>query len=244
MRRLIVLLSLFALPALACTLNFQSFPPTEQPTQIPAQSPAPATGVPENTQDLEGPEINYNGIRFTLDPVLGSRLYAYEDEITVDGKTAHSVRFSLAPEEYCQTWCLIVYPVAEFQQAFGDFVFPPAGYRGGAAVIFHVQEKLLQFQNGTGTRALETFGQNYYGVSNEALKYAFRGYGEGKQNAAYVQIPVRTASLPDAEPTLTTDIQTYNQQTTDSVNALTPADFTPSLDMLDALVASIQVEIP
>ncbi|HMB23829.1 MAG TPA: hypothetical protein VKP08_13400 [Anaerolineales bacterium] len=240
MRRLIVLLSLFVLPALACTLNFQAFPPTEQQTQAPVQSPAPTTGVPETAQDLEGPEIDYNGIRFTLDPALGSRLYAYEDEITLDGKTAHSVRFSLAPEEYCQTWCLIVYPVAEYQQAFGDFVFPPAGYRGGAAVIFHAQEKLLHFQNGTGTRALETFGQNYYGVSNEALKYAFRGYSEGKQYAVYVQIPVRTASLPDAEPTLTTDIQTYNQQTTDSVNALTAADFTPNLDLLDALVASLQ----
>ncbi len=239
MRRLILMFSLFVLLSLACSLQFQTMPQAEG-TQT---SPTPATeaSAPGNTQDLEGPDIDYNGIRFTLDPALGSRLYVYHDEIAIDGKTAHSIRFSLAPEEYCQTWCVIVYPVAEYQQAFGDFSFPPAGYRGGAAVLFHAQEKFLSFQNGVGTRALETFGQNYYGVSNESLKYAFRGYREGKQYAVYVQIPIRTASLPDREPTLPADIQRYYQQTIQSVNMLTPADFNPSLDLLDALVNSIQL---
>ncbi len=239
MRRLILMFSLLVLITLACTLQFQTIPQTETPGASPA---APTeVGAPENTQDLEGPDINYNGIRFILDPALGSRLYVYNDEITIDGQTAHSVRFSIAPEEYCQTWCVIVYPVAEFQQAFGNFVFPPEGYRGGAAVILHAQEKLLHFQGGTGTRALETFGQNYYGVSNESLKYAFRGYSEGKQYAVYVQIPVRTTSLPDTEPTLPADIQTYYQQTTQSVNALASSDFNPNLDLLDTLVASIHI---
>ncbi len=242
MRRLILMVFLFVLPGMACSLQFQTMPEAGQ-TQAPTLSPVSSTeaGIPGNTRNLEGPDINYNGVRFTLDPALGSLLYVYNDPITLDGKTVHSVRFSLAPEEYCQTWCLIVYPVAEFQQAFGDFVFPPAGYRGGAAVLFHAQEKFLSFQNGVGTRALETFGQNYYGVSNESLKYAFRGYREGKQYAVYVQVPVRTASLPDREPTLPADIQGYYQQTIQSVNTLTPADFNPSLDLLDALVNSIQL---
>jgi hypothetical protein len=241
MRRLILMFSLLVLPGMACSLQFQTIP---EQTSTPAASPALATDISDNTQDLEGPDINYNGIRFTLDPSMGSRLYVHNDEITIDGKTAHQIRFSLTPEEYCQTWCLIVAPAAEFQQAFGDFVFPPAGYRGGAAIIFHAQEKLLHFQDGTGTRALETFGQNHYGVSNESLKYAFRGYSVDKHYAVYVQIPIRAASLPDTEPTLTTDIQAYDQQTTQSVNALTPADFTPNLDLLDGLVASIRVGTP
>ncbi len=243
MRRWILMFSLLVLLSMACSLQFQTMP---EQTSTPIASPAPATeaGISANTQDLEGPDINYNGVRFTLDPALGSRLYAYDDVTTLDGKTAHNIRFSLAPEEYCRTWCVMVYPVAEFQQAFGDFVFPPAGYRGGAAIIFHAQEKLLHFQDGTGTRALETFGQNHYGVNNESLKYAFRGYSVDKHYAVYVQIPIRAASLPDTEPTLTTDIQAYNQQTTQSVNALTPADFSPNLDLLDGLVASIRVGAP
>jgi len=249
MRRLMILLSLLVLPALACTWSVQTFTPTAT-AEIPTQSqpemqtevPSPASG-----QTLEGPDINYNGIRFTLDPALGSRLYVFNDEISIEGKTAHNIRFALAPEEYCQTWCVMVYPVAEFEQAFGTFVFPPAGYRGGAAIIFDAQTKALSFQNGSGDRSLETFGQSNYGVSNESLKYVFRGYTMDKQYGIYVQVPVHNSTLPDVAPTLefnSQDVIDYNQRMTESINALTPADFTPNLDVLDALVESIHVEVP
>ncbi|HSB00808.1 MAG TPA: hypothetical protein VLE49_09165 [Anaerolineales bacterium] len=248
MRRLILLLSVLVLSGMACTFEFQTMSKAE-PTGTPGLGPTPATesGVPGNAQVLEGPNINYNGIRFTLDPTLGSRLYVFEDVLTIDGATAHSTRFALTPEEYCQTWCLNVSPVAEFEQAFGSFIFPPAGYRGGAAVVFKAQEKTLSFQNGSGERGLEAFGQSQYGVSNESLNYVFRGYSADKQYGVYVQIPTRAANLPDAAPTMTTDVQDildYNQQAAQSMNALTPADFTPDLDLLDALVASIQVGAP
>ncbi|MBI5963739.1 MAG: hypothetical protein HY863_09720 [Chloroflexi bacterium] len=130
---------------------------------------------------LEGPDIDYNGFRFTLDPAFGSHVYVFEDVATLEGATAHNIRFALTPEEYCQTWCLKVYRVADFEQAFGSFVFPPAGYRGGAAVVFEAQKTLLSFQNGSGDRGLETFGQSHYNVSNESLKYVFRGYSIDKQ---------------------------------------------------------------
>jgi hypothetical protein len=196
---------------------------------------------------LDGPDINYNGIRFTLDPMLGSRLYVFEDTTTLEGATAHNIRFALTSEEYCQTWCLMVYPVAEFEQAFGTFVFPPAGYRGGAAIIFDAQETTLSFQNGSGDRSLETFGQSHYGVSNESLKYIFRGYSVDKQYGIYVQVPIHTASLPDVAPTIafnSQEVLDYNQNAAESMNSLTPADFTPNLDLLDALVKSIYVEAP
>lgn len=250
MRRLIVLLSLFALPALACTLNFQTFPPTEEQAQTPGQSPVPATDVPANEQDLEGADINYNGIRFTLDPALGSRVYVYEDVTEIDGQTAHNTRFALTPEDYCQTWCLMVYPVAEFKQAFGTFVFPPSGYRSGAAVVFKAQEKPLSFQDGSGERGLEAFGQSHFGISNQSLQYVFRGYSEDQRYGVYVQVPARASTLPDAAPTMTTssdpiqDILVYNQQAMQSVNALAPGDFTPNLDVLDAWISSIQVGTP
>ena len=167
--------------------------------------------------------------------------------ISVDGSTAHYTRFSLIPGENCQTWCWNVYPVAEFEQAFGSFVFPPAGYRGGAAVIFKAQELALSFQNGSGDRGLEAFGQNHYGVSNESLEYVFRGYSADKQYGIYVQAPIRAANLPDAAPTMTTNVDAiweYNRTAAQSMDGLTPADFTPNLNLLDALVASIHVETP
>ena len=243
MRRLIILLSLFVLPAMACTWSVQTFPPAAE-TPTLSQKDTPSS---ESAQDLEGPDINYNGIRFTLDPALGSRLYAFEDTLTIHGATAHNTRFVLTPEDFCQTWCVMVYPVAEFEQAFGSFVFPPSGYRGGAAVIFEAQTKALSFQNGSGDRGLETFGQSQFGVSNESLKYTFRGYSAGKQYGVYVQIPIHAANLPDVAPTLdfnSQEVLDYNEEMTDAINALTPADFSPNLDLLDALVTSIRVENP
>jgi hypothetical protein len=244
MQRLIVLLFLLVLPVTACTFEFHTFGQTEEPTQTSVQAPTKEAGVPEALDALEGPKINYNGIRFTLDPALGSRVYVYNEAMTIDGATAHSTRFALNPEEYCQTWCLMIYPVSEFEQAFGSFVFPPHGYRGGAAVIFKAQEKSLSFQNGSGDRGLETFGQDHYGASNESLKYVFRGYSTDRQYGVYLQVPTRAANLPDTAPTGTTNVDEilqYNQQAADAMNALAPGDFTPNLDLLDALVASVQV---
>ncbi len=247
MRRFIVLLSLLILLSIACSWSMQTFSPTaETPTR---SQPETSTEVPTSAsmQTLEGPDINYNGIRFTLDPALGSRLYVYNDEISIEGATAHNIRFALMPEEYCLTWCVMVYPVAEFEQAFGTFVFPPAGYRGGAAVIFEARQTALSFQNGSGERSLETFGQSHYGVSNEALKYVFRGYSMDKQYGVYVQIPIHASNLPDVAPALdfnSQEVLDYNQKAAESMNALMSLDFTPSLDLLDAFVASIFVEVP
>ena len=246
MRRLTVMVSLLVLLGMACTWSVQTFPTT---TEIPTQPQPKQTEIPDSapTQDLEGPDINYNGIRFTLDPVLGERLYAFSDEISIDGMTAHNIRFALTPEEYCQTWCLIIYPVAEFEHAFGSFVFPPAGYRGGAAVIFEAQKTTLSFQKGSGDRSLEAFGQSQYGVSNESLKYVFRGYTMNKQYAVYVQIPIHATNLPDTAPTMafnSQEVLDYNRTATETMNALSPADFTPDLDLLDALVQSMDIETP
>ena len=244
MRRLMVMVSLLVLLGMACTFDVQTFTPT---TEIPVSTPTTGPDVPANGQVLDGPDINYNGIRFALDPAIGSRLYVFEDVLTIEGATAHNIRFGLAPEEYCKTWCLMVYPVAEFEQAFGTFVFPPAGYRGGAAVIFEAQKKALSFQNGAGDRSLETFAQSHYAVSNESLNYVFRGFSTDKKYAVYVQIPIHASSLPDVAPTLefnSPDVLDYNQKTAESMNLLTAGDFTPNLELLDALVASIHVETP
>ncbi len=246
MRRLTLALSLLFLLITACALG-APVPTLEIQTEVPIPATVTGTDVPANGQMLEGPDINFNGIRFTLDPEIGSRVYVFDDVTTIDGATAHNIRFALTAEEYCQTWCLNVYRVAEFEQAFGTFVFPPAGYRGGAGIIFEAQKTTLSFQNGSGDRGLEVFGQNNYPVNNELLMYVFRGYRADKQYGIYVQVPIHAASLPDTVPTLTTnteDILGYNQQAAESMNALTPADFTPRLDLLDELVASIQAGTP
>jgi hypothetical protein len=216
-------------------------------TNTPIVSPVPATPVPSSAQLLEGPDYEYKSILFTLDPTIGSHLYVFDEMISIDESAAHYTRFSPFPEGACQTWCLNIYPIAEFEQAFGKFVFPPSGYRGGAAVIFKAREMPLSFQNGSGDRGLETHGQNHYGASNESLKYVFRGYTMDKRYAVYVEVPIHAVNLPEVAPTMTTDVAeilSYNQQSAEAVNALTSADFTPHLDLLDAFVLSIRVDTP
>lgn len=254
-------ISIFAISLMTATLLIACTPslsaptlkiPTQFPTGLQTDPPVPtattAIDTPGTAQTLEGPEISYKGIHFFLDPSIGSRLYVFDDVITLDGSTARSTRFALASEEYCKTWCLEIYPISEFEQSFGFFVFPPAGYRGGAAVIFKAQEKALSFRYGSGNRALEAFGQDHYGISNESLKYVFRGYNADKHYGLFVQVPVHMPGLPDAAPTMTSggnpvqDILEYNKRAAESMNALSPVGFTPDLDLLDALVASIRVE--
>lgn len=161
MRRLIVLLLLLVLPVTACTFEFQTFPQAGDPTQTPSPGLAPVTegSAPGNEQNLEGPNINYKGIRFTLDPALGSRVYAFDEEITLEGATAHYTRFALNPEEYCQTWCLMIYPISEFEQNFGSFVFPPAGYRGGRTLSSKRRKNRSPFKMAVAIAASKPLGR-------------------------------------------------------------------------------------
>ncbi len=246
-----LILLLAAVQLVACTTSLPA-PNLDIPTHGETGTSTPARDSRVDSaggvQSLEGPEIGYKGIHFFLNPAMGSRLYVFDDVITLDGLTAHSIRFDLASEKDCTTWCLVVYPVSEFEKAFGFFAFPPMGYRGGAAVIFKAQEKALSFQQGSGKRALEAFGQNHYAVSNESLKYVYRGYSADRQYAVFVQIPTHAAGLLDTPPTMTpgpalvNDIMEYNGRAAESLNALSSADFTPNLDLLDALVVSIRVQ--
>ncbi len=242
------LLSACTQPLPASSVSISTRPPTGAPAETAVPLPATEAGTPGTGQVLEGPEISYKGIHFTLDPSIGSRVYVFDDVVSLNGQTAHTTRFALTPEPHCVTWCVEIYPIAEFEQLFGFFVFPPAGYRGGAAVIFKAQEKALSFPYGSGSRALEAFGQNHYGISNESLNYVFRGYDLDRQYGLFVQAPVRASALPDAAPTMPSggnsaaEILAYNARAADTLNGLSPADFTPALDVLDTLVESIHVE--
>ena len=61
MRRLMVMVSLLVLLGMACTFDVQTFTP---PTEIPVSTPTTRPDVSANGQALDGPDINYNGIRF------------------------------------------------------------------------------------------------------------------------------------------------------------------------------------
>lgn len=242
MKRIEKIFLVLLLAGMAC--SFGGRITARQPEMTPLEA-----SITEDAEDLTGPRIGHQGIHFSLDPTLGSQVFVFEQPITSQsGLTAHSILFSLTPEDSCESWCLIVYPVSEFEEAFGTFVFPPASYGGGSAVIFNVHEKQLDFQNGSGERALQAFGQMEYFIGQDALKYAYRGISTDGKTAVYLQVPVQADGLFFPTPTLPVSgdvfegIDAHNRQLALSLNSLDPSALKPNLNILDSLVTSIRID--
>lgn len=242
MKRIENIFLVLLLTALACSFGGRTTTP--QPEFTPLEAP-----MTEDAEDLTGPRIGHQGIHFSLDPTLGSQVFVFEQQITSQsGSTAHSTLYSLTPEDSCGSWCLVVYPVSEYEEAFGNFVFPPASYGGGAAVIFSAQEKQLDFQNGSGERALQAFGQMEYFIGQGAIKYAYRGISADGKTAVYLQVPVQADGLFFPTPTLPVSgdvfegIDAHNRQLALSLNSLDPSAFNPNLNLLNSLVSSIRID--
>lgn len=102
---------------------------------------------------------------------------------------------------------------------------------------------------GAGMRWVTRFVQDASPVMNWQLRYAFQGLtADGRLISAL--IPVTTTVLPnsneevpaDVQELVNTDYAAYQTQVVGELNGLAAADFTPSLDALDAMMASILVE--
>lgn len=128
-----------------------------------------------------------------------------------------------------------------------------------AATVFAADIQVVNFQNGSGVRALTVFGQYYAPVNNHDLFYYFQGL---TSNGQYYIIAILPATHPglqaDSQPgsmpldasfppypdyTTATDIDmdNYYRSMVDLLNAATPDIFAPRLDSLDELIESIQV---
>ena len=226
---------------------------TPEPTAtLQPQSAQPSTPIIEATPAslaLKGPTVSYNGIRFNVDPVLGDTVYAHMGSIGVVNYT----RFTFAPDGLCrEIGCVEVYPVAQYQEAFPDWPLPPVG----AATILRAQDKPLSFQNGAGARSIRMRGQDGFFANNEDLAYDFQGFTADEQYYVSIIVPIDAPLLlntADPEenanpaailPQPDEDEMTYNQRIEQQLDLLALEDFAPSLSVLDALAASLQIEPP
>ncbi|MHC1782251.1 MAG: hypothetical protein AB9891_05725 [Anaerolineaceae bacterium] len=249
----------------ACTSTAVSVTPEATPSlgKTPSSTPEQAsTSTPEKQDYLQ---INHAGIKFMLDKSISPGVRIFKGEIeSPDGQAGHYTHFSLAADRTCQSGCIQVYSVEDFESSYGGFVFPPAGYGGGAAVIFSAGEEKLNFQNGDGTRALEVHGQMTGYAFNGALSYVYRGFTNDGRYAVYIEIPITASILPASAdtkgssdpkiipiPTLATgrtnyveSVDIFNKQAALELAILPDSEFTPRLDYLDALAASIQIVDP
>jgi hypothetical protein len=125
-----------------------------------------------------------------------------------------------------------------------------------AAQVFHSNEQLLSFQGGKGIRFLTQYGQAPVPVNNTELFYTFQGMtGDGAHYVSAI-LPINAAFLsadgnPDAPlPADGVPFDWENFQNIDQhfelvkqkLNATDPNAFNPTLENLDALVASILIK--
>lgn len=124
--------------------------------------------------------------------------------------------------------------------------FPPLF---NAMQMFHSNEKVIRFQNGSGIRYLTAYHQIYAPIVTQDLFYAFMGFTEDHNYIVVAIIPIYESPLPWTTP-LPPDgdpfYDNYTQHLLDTANALnaaSPADFDPNLDLLDKLFESLRLSM-
>lgn len=119
-----------------------------------------------------------------------------------------------------------------------------------AAQMMHSNVEYLSFKNGNGVRFLTQYGQAAYPVNNHDLFYTFQGLtSDGKWYVAAI-LPVSHSSLPatgDQVPggdfeSFANNFEAYMAIAQAQLNTLANDSFTPSLAVLDAMMASLQVK--
>ena len=103
-----------------------------------------------------------------------------------------------------------------------------------------------------GVRWVGRFSQDLSPVMNYQLRYIFQGLSADGQTLISASYPITTALLPDSVQAMTEDEitafdedpQAFLEATASALSFLAPADFTPSLDALDAMIESLAVSQP
>jgi heat shock protein HslJ len=101
----------------------------------------------------------------------------------------------------------------------------------------------------TGMRWVGRFSQDLSPVMNYQLRYIFQGLSADGQTLISASFPVTTALLPDSMETMTADEQAafeadpqgFLEATASALSFLSPTDFSPSLDALDAMIQSMAI---
>ena len=242
-------------------------------------SVAPATQTPPN-----GTVISVNNISFVIPTGLASGAQAETIEAVPPSNDApwweiaptynkYLLQNYLLPETFHEP-VVYVYPVDEYIQVNADVAglvdvlktiinsqgqslpenlpFLPAF---NAGQVFHSNEQILTFQNGTGVRYLTQYAQAPYPVNNYSLFYTFQGLtGDGAYYVSAI-LPINAAFLSaDGEPDTALppdgvpfdwnnfeNVPAHFELVKQKLNVTDPNAFMPSLTALDALMQSVLI---
>ena len=126
-----------------------------------------------------------------------------------------------------------------------------------AGQVFAAQTKVIQFKNGSGVRMLTEYAQYYATINNNDLFYHFQGLTSDGRYYIIAILPVTAPMLAnDDNPESpvpaggipfpgfdapASDLEAYYNNITAALNTAAPETFNPTINILDALISSIQV---
>lgn len=118
-----------------------------------------------------------------------------------------------------------------------------------AAQVLRAQVEYLEFESGMGLRFLSYYAQAMMPITSAEVFYTFQGLTEDGEYYVAAILPVDPGFL-EAEidnetfdwEAFSEDYEAYLTETVEALGSLPADEFTPSLEMLDALVASITIE--
>ena len=121
-----------------------------------------------------------------------------------------------------------------------------------AAQMITVQVEYLTFEDGSGVRFVSQYGQAAWPINNSDLFYAYQGLTDDGMYLISAILPVSHPNLPADGDTFIGDeydafINAYEAYLFDVESQLaaeSPLSFSPQLTDLDAMMESMQVEIP
>jgi hypothetical protein len=117
-----------------------------------------------------------------------------------------------------------------------------------AAQMMRARVAYLDFQNGTGVRFLTQYAQAYLPINNHELFYTFQGLTDDGQTYVSAILPVAHPSLPASQEAYQGDLNVLIQSfdgyiagVEQQLNAQDTSSFVPDLDVLDAMLQSLEV---
>lgn len=264
--------------------------PTETPIPATALPPATivstSCATPVSVTTGEG-QVSYHGMSFSYDPALAISFMAqdcpsipYQEGTAVSGFfVAHTLFTAPAynqPGTYLELGIKVVAINEENMQGDNGWIYPPLVIISDLQkmltaqpqpspwfdrVALHVRPRYLDFQNGTGVRAVVEYNQDIFFFTNNDLLYAFDGLTRDGRYYVGVRIPIdapflinidgpdpctntnpQAIPIPNCPSDYYADMEAYNQEALRRFDQMADSDFTPSLTVLDALVASLLIE--
>jgi len=144
--------------------------------------------------------------------------------------------------------------LASPSMSLSNNVLPAIPFNGAAAQQYAAQPALLMFTNGTGVRMISQYAQFPAPITKDNSYYHFEGITSDGQYLIAAVFPVTLPlqstmdnpsadgiPFPDYATATPSDFETYYQAVTDKLNASPNNSFQPNLDLLDALIRSIQI---